>query len=242
MKRVSGIHLCSCTTQSGYLTSSFAVYGSRCSRVSLISSKRKHLCIGYLSPQAPSLWHSSPHATVETASPYQILGWVILQSFQLEWLVNETSTAHFEIWFKLSLVPEEKKTMNFISEGIYIGTVDDAYNTGRLKQEGITHILTVDSKPLTKEATDGTVVWWIRNCARFPANNMCNHFGVWLPFTREGCNGMPRLKRCSGGHSRLWRQRERNHFVCFKKIGSLQVLSTNTSTLLTWQIKICCHV
>ena len=45
--------------------------------------------------------------------------------------------------------------MNYISEGIYIGSVDDAYQTDKLKEAGITHILTVDTKPLTREATNG---------------------------------------------------------------------------------------
>ena len=45
--------------------------------------------------------------------------------------------------------------MNYISEGVYVGNVDDAYQTDKLKEEGITHILTVDTKPLKKEATDG---------------------------------------------------------------------------------------
>ena len=45
--------------------------------------------------------------------------------------------------------------MNYISEGVYIGNVDNAYDTERLKEEGVTHILTVDAKPLKKEATHG---------------------------------------------------------------------------------------
>ena len=47
--------------------------------------------------------------------------------------------------------------MNYISEGVYIGNVDDAYQTDKLKGEGITHILTLDTKPLRKEATDGKI-------------------------------------------------------------------------------------
>ncbi len=46
--------------------------------------------------------------------------------------------------------------MNYICEGVYVGTVDDAYRTERLREAGITHILTVETKPLMKEATEGT--------------------------------------------------------------------------------------
>ena len=49
--------------------------------------------------------------------------------------------------------------MNYISEGIYIGSVDDAYQTDKLKAVGITHILTVDTKPLTREATNGSMLY-----------------------------------------------------------------------------------
>ncbi len=47
--------------------------------------------------------------------------------------------------------------MTYVDTGLYIGTVDDAYDRPQLEKKGITHILTVETKPLQQQATDGKV-------------------------------------------------------------------------------------
>ncbi len=48
--------------------------------------------------------------------------------------------------------------MTYVDTGLYIGTVDDAYDRPQLEKKGVTHILTLETKPLQQQATEGMIL------------------------------------------------------------------------------------
>ena len=75
--------------------------------------------------------------------------------------------------------------MNYVQEGLYIGTVDDAYNVDALQKNGVTHILTVVHQPLRKEVTDLFCYKFI-HALDMESQDLLSHFEDAITFIDEG--------------------------------------------------------
>ena len=75
--------------------------------------------------------------------------------------------------------------MNYVQEGLYIGTVDDAYNVDALQKNGVTHILTVVHQPLRKDVTDLFCYKFI-HALDMESQDLLSHFEDAIAFIDEG--------------------------------------------------------
>mgnify|MGYP001546865505 CR=1 FL=1 len=75
--------------------------------------------------------------------------------------------------------------MTYIQDGLYIGNIDDAYNTAFIAKHGITHILTADAKPLTREGTDGVKYKYV-HALDMITMDLLSHFESCIEFIDKG--------------------------------------------------------
>ncbi len=75
--------------------------------------------------------------------------------------------------------------MSFIQDGLYLGNADHAYDSDLLQQKGVTHILTLDAKPLKKEAVEKYCYKYI-HALDMDSTDLLSHFQECIDFIEDG--------------------------------------------------------
>ena len=77
--------------------------------------------------------------------------------------------------------------MNKILDNLYLGGVEAAIDTSTLKSCGITHILTIDDRPLSQETTKGFISKYVHGLD-LPDTDLLSHMDECNEFMEEGEN------------------------------------------------------
>jgi len=91
--------------------------------------------------------------------------------------------------------------MNYVQECVYIGSADDAYDTLSLAKHGITHILSVEHRPLRKEVSDDYVYKYV-HALDMDNVDLLSHFTECIEFIDSARQAGAVLVHCYFGQSR----------------------------------------
>lgn len=75
--------------------------------------------------------------------------------------------------------------MSFIIEGLFLGSLDDVYASKKLKEKGVTHILTIETRPIPREFAQGFTTKFVH---AFDMDNqdLLSHFDECFEFIKQG--------------------------------------------------------